>query len=144
MLKKLIFKFQSTAKAKKLTEFDPSSKTQFNEESTLRLVCFDRCGIFCPVAHFTKDGEKLLHGNDARVNVTISQSPTSAENRLVLTIKNLTLNDSGSYRCVSSAKPDKYDEVNVTIDSKWSNFMTVGIKLACIGNEHYTTDQVII
>ncbi|KAL9972287.1 hypothetical protein ACROYT_G018570 [Oculina patagonica] len=109
--------FFASAKAKKLTEFDPKSKTQLNEESTLRLVCFDRCGIFCPVAHFTKGGEKLSHENDARVNVTISQSPTSAEKRLVLTIKNLTQNDSGSYRCVSSAnyKPDKYDEVIVTI-----------------------------
>ncbi|XP_078371752.1 hemicentin-1-like isoform X1 [Oculina patagonica] len=112
-----VIKLVRLAKAKKLTEFDANSKTQFNEESTLRLVCFDRCGIFCPVAHFTKGGEKLSHENDARVNVTISQSPTSAENRLVLTVKNLTLNDSESYRCVSSAKPDKYDEVNVTIHS---------------------------
>lgn len=113
--------FQLTARLKKAIEFDPSSETRFNEKSTLRLVCFDRCGLFCPFpAYFTKDSETLSHRNDARVNVTMAHTSNNqtAENAIVLTITNLTLNDSGSYRCISGGAPDKYDELNVTIASK--------------------------
>lgn len=113
--------FQLTAKQKKWIEFDPNSETRFNEKSTLRLVCLDRCGQFCRPAYFTKDGEELSHRNDVRVNVTMAQTSINqkAENAVVLTITNLTLNDSGSYGCFSGSRPDHYDELNVTIISKW-------------------------
>lgn len=120
---------------KDLAEFDPKSKTQFNEKSTLHLVCFDRCGEFCNV-HFRKGGKKLLPEDDARINVTkLSRTEQEPENRVVLTIKNLTLNDSGNYRCLSSdfaAAAHIYDDINITINSKWSSVTYV--KLLCFIN----------
>ena len=109
----------STAKQKDLVEFDPNSITRYNENSTLRLACFDRC-VFCRVyPQFAKDGIKLLPENDARVNITYyEETAEEPENRLVLTIKDLTLNDSGNYTCISSVDQKIFDEVHVTVNSK--------------------------
>lgn len=119
MLMKLV---PSTAKLKDWVEFDPNSVMQLNEKSMLRLVCFDRCGI-CPLRpHFARDGVKLLPENDARVNITYyKKTDQEPENRLVLTIKNLTLNDTGNYSCISSVNPKIFfDDIYITINSKCS------------------------
>ncbi|KAJ7377501.1 Hemicentin-1 [Desmophyllum pertusum] len=118
-----VIKLVRLAEVKDWAEFDPKSKTQFNEKSTLRLVCFDRCGEFCN-AHFRKGGKKLLPEDDARVNVTqLSRTEQKPENRVVLTIKNLTLNDSGNYRCVSSdLTAHIYDDINITINSVFPSY----------------------
>lgn len=119
----------STAKPKDLVEFDPNSKTQLNEKSTLRLACFDRC-VFCQSPpQFAKDGIKLLPKNDARVNITYyGKTEKEPENRLVLTIKDLTLNDSGNYTCISSASQKKFDYIYVTVNSKCA-IMAFGVNL---------------
>ena len=119
MLTKLV---PSTAKQKDWVEFDPNSETQHNEKSMLRLVCFDRCGI-CPFRpNFARDGVKLSPENDARVNITYyKKTDQEPENRLVLTIKDLTLNDTGNYSCISSVNPKIYfDDIYITINSKCS------------------------
>ena len=127
----------STAKIKDLVEFDPNSITQFNEKSTLRLACFDRCGPICPsLPQFARDGVKLLPENDSRFNITyyrkIDQEP---ENTLVLTIKDLTLNDSGNYTCISSANPKIFDDIYVTVNSKCTfvaNWYLVFVCILCM------------
>lgn len=123
----LIKLVSSTAKPKDLVEFDLDSITQHNENSTLRLACFDRC-FFCPFhPQFAKDGIKLLPENDARVNITYyKKTDKEPENRLVLTIKELTLNDSGNYTCISSQKI--FDNVYVTVNSKCA-IMAFGVDL---------------
>ncbi|XP_022807789.1 vascular endothelial growth factor receptor 2-like [Stylophora pistillata] len=102
------------AKSKKLVQFEPDSKTQFDEQGTLRLACIKRCGIFCTSTLF-KDGHQLsFEKNDSRVNITIIQSPNNRyESRKILTIKRLTLNDTGSYRCGLNGL--EFDELNITI-----------------------------
>lgn len=126
MLIKLV---PSTAKSRPLVEFDPNSIAQHNEKSTLRLVCFDRCDL-CPFpSQFAKDGVDLLSTNDPRVNVTYyKKTDKEPENRLVLTIKDLTLNDSGNYTCRSSAKPTIFADIYVTVNSKCA-FMFFGISV---------------
>lgn len=120
----LIKLVSSTAKPKDLVEFDPDSITQHNENSTLHLACFDRC-FFCQFhPQFAKDGIKLLPENDARVNITYyKKTDKEPENRLVLTIKELTLNDSGNYTCISSQKI--FDNVYVTVNSKCAIWLLV-------------------
>ena len=115
----LIQLVSSTAKPKDLVEFDPNSITQYNENSTLRLACFDRCP-FCKFhPQFAKDGIKLLPENDARVNITYyKKADKEPESRLVLTIKDLTLNDSGNFACTSNADPNVFDNIYVTVNSK--------------------------
>ena len=126
----MLIKFvPSTAKLRNLVEFEPNSITQINEKSTLRLVCFDRCGSYCPFPQFAKDGLKLLPENDARVNITYFQkTDQEPENRLVLTIKDLTLNDSGNYTSISGAKPSIFDDIYVTVNSKFAS-MAFGVTM---------------
>ena len=115
MLIKLV---PSTAKQKKPVQFDPNSTTQHNEKSTLRLACF-ACD-FCPShPQLAKDGIKLLPGSDARVNITYyKEMDKEQENRVVLTIKNLTLNDTGNYTCGLSGGSKVFDDIYVTVNSK--------------------------
>ena len=122
----------STAKAKALVQFDPNSIAQYNEKSTLSLACFDRCPLCPSRPEFAKDGVKLLPGNDARVNITFyKKTDKEPESRLVLTIKDLTLNDSGNYTCSSSITPKVVDDIYVTVKSKCA-FMVVVLNLYCI------------
>jgi len=117
----------STAISKALVQFDPNNIVQYNEESTLSLACFDRCPLCRLRPEFAKDGVKLLPGNDARVNIAYyKRSDKEPESRLVLTIKDLTLNDSGNYTCSSSITPKVVDDIYITVSSKCA-FMGFGI-----------------
>ena len=125
----LIKLVSSTVKPKDLVEFDPNSITQYNENSTLRLACFDRCVLCGSHQQFAKDGIKLSPENDARVNITYyKKTDKEPESRLVLTIKDLTLNDSGNYTCLSKVIENVFDQIYVTVNSKCA-FMTFGVYL---------------
>ena len=94
----------------------------------MRLPCIDRCFFMCSNIHFTRDGKKLLPENDARINVTQEQSDNA---RVILTIKNLTLNDSGNYRCVGIENPPLYDSVNITIKGTGNDLFSLPCHHTC-------------
>ena len=89
--------------------------TEVNEKSTLQVFCIDRIdgdwGLL-----FSKDGEKI-ELSDPRVNVTIFENlPKEAERLFKLTIKNVTMNDTGVYGCTLSVLfPKLLDAINVTV-----------------------------
>ena len=89
--------------------------TEVNEKSTLKVFCIDRIdgdwGLL-----FSKDGEKV-ELSDPRVNVTISENrPKETERLFKLTIKNVTMNDTGEYGCTLSVLfPKLLDTINVTV-----------------------------
>jgi len=94
-----IIRFTRLATLKAMIEMDTvKTKTEQNERSTLQVYCIDRCRGFCPIS-FIKDDKEISSSNDPRVSVTYDLQPRQ-EDRIVLTVKNLTLDDSGSYRCV--------------------------------------------
>ena len=94
------------------------TKTEHNERSTLQVYCIDRCRGFCPIS-FIKDDKDISSSNDPRVSVTYDLQPRQ-EDRIVLTVKNLTRDDSGSYRCVMTdmGGQTEFDSIDVTVKSK--------------------------
>ena len=110
--------FFSIAIDDKLIEIDTANtRTEHNEKSTLHVYCIERSGGYLQVL-FTKDGKKLLSGNDSRVNVTV-EDKNMGENLLTLTVKNLTLNDTGNYGCTfESNYPKISSSINITIKCK--------------------------
>lgn len=107
-----------TASGTRTVEVDSRTKSEFNEGSTLKMYCIDRSYGFDTI-NFTKDGKQLLPGDDPRVNITHEQK-AEEEDRLVLSVKNLTLNDSGNYECVMELDPSEFGSINITVKSKWS------------------------
>ena len=88
--------------------------TELNEKSTLQVFCIDRIdgdwGLL-----FSKDGEKI-DLSDPRVNVTIENLPKQTERLFILTIKNVTMNDTGEYGCTLFVLfPKLLDAINVTV-----------------------------
>ena len=89
--------------------------TEVNEKSTLQVFCINRIdgdwGLL-----FSKDGEKI-ELSDPRVNVTIFEDlPKETERLFKLTIKNVTMNDTGEYRCTFSVLfPILFDAINITV-----------------------------
>ena len=88
--------------------------TKVNEKSTLQVFCIDRIdgdwGLL-----FSKDGEKI-ELSDPRVNVTIENLPKETERLFKLTIKNVTMNDTGEYGCTLSVLfPTLLDAINITV-----------------------------
>ena len=103
-------------KPEKLVEIDTGkTMTEVNEKSTLQVFCIDRIdgdwGLL-----FSKDGEKI-ELSDPRVNVTIFENqPKETERLFKLTIKNVTMNDTGEYGCTLSVLfPKLLDAINVTV-----------------------------
>lgn len=90
-----------------------NTKTEFDESSTLSVYWIDRCFGFCPLV-FSKDNKTFSSGDDPRINITHEQY-----DRVVLTIKNLTLNDSGNYGCALQINPTDIADVSIVIKSKW-------------------------
>ena len=92
-----------------------NTMTELNEKSTLQVFCIDRIdgdwGLL-----FSKDGEKI-ELSDQRVNVTIFENvPKETERLFKLTVKNVTLNDTGEYGCTLSVLfPKLFDAINVTV-----------------------------
>ena len=103
-------------KPERLIEIDTGkTMTEVNEKSTLQVFCIDRIdgdwGLL-----FSKDGEKI-ELSDPRVNVTIFENqPKETERLFKLTIKNVTMNDTGEYGCTLSVLFPKFLEaINVTV-----------------------------
>lgn len=97
------------------------TKTEYNEKSTLKIYCFDRCGGICG-NYFFKDGKFLYHSDsrvrtDPRVNITIDYDEFGGQTGVLLTIANLTLNDSGQYECGLLA-PRYSDRISITVKGK--------------------------
>ena len=93
--------------------------TKVNEKSTLQVFCIDRIdgdwGLL-----FSKDGEKI-ELSDPRVNVTIENLPKETERLFKLTIKNVTMNDTGEYGCTLSVLfPTLLDAINITVKGEWA------------------------
>ena len=93
------------------------TKTEFDERSTLSIYWIDRCNGFC-VLVFSKDNKTFSVGDDPRFKITRERIPEQFD-RVVLTIKNLTLNDSGDYRCALKIDPTEFANVSVVVKSKW-------------------------
>ena len=89
--------------------------TEVNEKSTLQVFCIFRTGGDWGLL-FAKDGEKI-DLSDPRVNVTIFENlPKETERLFKLTIKNVTLNDTGEYGCTLSVLfPTLLDAINITV-----------------------------
>ena len=97
-------------------EFDTGkTMTEVNEKSTLQLFCIDRFDRDFGLI-FSKDGEKI-ELSDPRVNVTIFENlPKETERLFKLTMKNVTMNDTGEYGCtLSDLFPKLLDAINVTV-----------------------------
>lgn len=88
---------------------------EVNEKSTLQLFCIDRTDLDFGLI-FSKDGEEI-ELSDPRVNVTILENvPKETERLFKLTIKNVTINDTGEYGCTLSVLfPKLLDAINVTV-----------------------------
>ena len=95
-----------------------NTMTEVNEKSTLEVFCIDRIdwGLL-----FSKDGEKI-ELSDPRVNVTIFENqPKETERLFKLTIKNVTMNDTGEYGCTLSVLfPTLLGAINVTVKGEWA------------------------
>ena len=89
--------------------------TEVNEKSTLKVFCIDRIDGGWDLL-FSKDGEKI-ELSDPRVNVTIFENqPKETERLFKLTIKNVTMNDTGEYGCTLSVLfPTLLGAINVTV-----------------------------
>ena len=89
--------------------------TEVNEKSTLKVFCIDRIDGGWDLL-FSKDGEKI-ELSDPRVNVTIFENlPKETQRMFKLTIKNVTMNDTGEYGCTLSVLfPKLLDAINVTV-----------------------------
>ena len=89
--------------------------TEVNEKSTLQVFCIDLIdgdwGLL-----FSKDGEKI-ELSDPRVSVTIFEDlPKETERLFKLTIKNVTMDDTGEYGCTLSVLfPKLLDTINITV-----------------------------
>ena len=103
-------------KPERLIEIDTGkTMTEVNEKSTLQVFCIDRINGDWGLL-FSKDGEKI-ELSDPRVNVTIFENqPKETERLFKLTIKNVTMNDTGEYGCTLSVLFPKFLEaINVTV-----------------------------
>ena len=91
------------------------TETEVNEKSILEVFCIDRIDDGWGLL-FSKDGEKI-ELSDPRVNVTIFENqPKETERLFILTIKNVTMNDTGEYGCTLSVLfPKLLDAINVTV-----------------------------
>ena len=110
----------STVKPEAKVEIDTDkTMTEVNEKSTLQVFCINRIdgdwGLL-----FSKDGEKI-ELSDPRVNVTIENLPKQTERLFILTIKNVTMNDTGEYGCTLSVLfPTLLDAINITVKGEWA------------------------
>ena len=98
----------------KVEIYTGKTKTEVNEKSTLQVFCIDRIGDWGLL--FSKDGEKI-ELSDPRVNVTIFENqPKETERLFKLTIKNVTMNDTGEYGCTLFVLfPTLLDAINITV-----------------------------
>lgn len=110
--------FSSTAK--KLIIDTVKTLTEVNEKSTLHVYCISTdqsYGLLDIV--FSKDGEKIQLSNP-RVNVTFEQLPRNKK-QFDLTIKNVSLNDTGHYGCTTDGSfPKLLSSINITVKGEWA------------------------
>ncbi|XP_067039208.1 matrix-remodeling-associated protein 5-like isoform X3 [Acropora muricata] len=110
----LVIIFKRAASEKPKVEVDRTrTKTEYNEKSKLEIYCFDRCGGSCG-NYFSKDGNVLSDTNDPRVNITSDYDEFGGQKGVLLTITNLTLNDSGQYKC-GLRVPRYSDRIYITV-----------------------------
>lgn len=106
--------------AKKLIIDTVKTLTVVNEKSTLHVYCIATdltYGLLDVV--FSKDGQKIQLSNP-RVNVTFEQLPTNKK-QFDLTIKNVSLNDTGHYGCTTAESfPKLLSSINITVKGEWA------------------------
>ncbi|XP_068702886.1 fibroblast growth factor receptor 4-like isoform X1 [Montipora foliosa] len=111
----LVIIFRRRAVVSKIEVDKERTKTELNENSVLEVYCIDRCYGFCGVIKFFRDGKRLLSADDLRININ-SNSSSGQQERMVLTITNATVNDSGLYRCeLEFERPSVFDSINITV-----------------------------
>ena len=107
--------FSSTAK-----KLIIKTLTEVNEKSTLHVYCIatdQSYGLLDIV--FLKDGEKIQLSYP-RVNVTFEQLPRNKK-QFDLTIKNVSLNDTGHYGCTTAKSfPKLLSSINITVKGEWA------------------------
>ncbi|XP_074620045.1 fibroblast growth factor receptor 3-like [Acropora palmata] len=110
----LVIIFKRAASEKPKVEMDRTrTKTEYDEKSKLEIYCFDRCGGICG-NYFSKDGKFLSPAADPRVNITFDYDEFGGQKGVLLTLTNMTLNDSGQYECGLLA-PRYSDRINITV-----------------------------
>ena len=99
-----------------MIEMDTTKKkNEHYERSTLRLYCINRCGGLCSI-YFAKNGEHISPADDPRVS--ISTETLGEEEKIVWMVKNLTLDDSGNYKCGTEMDPTEFGSINITVTRK--------------------------
>lgn len=91
------------------------TKNEHYERSTLRVYCINRCDRLCSI-YFAKNGKHISPADDPRFG--ISTEKLKEEERIVLMVTNLTLDDSGNYRCGIEMDATEFGSINITVKCK--------------------------
>lgn len=91
------------------------TKNEHYERSTLRVYCINRYDRLCSI-YFEKNGENISPADEPRVS--ISTEKLKEEERIVLMVTNVTVDDSGNYGCGIEMDPNEFGSINITVKCK--------------------------